>query len=471
MASSVFNQNQQQAIAHKTGPAMVIAGPGSGKTTVITNRVKKLIDSGAAWPQEILVITFTVAAAAEMKARYLKLCEDSNQDYSKVTFGTFHSVFYQYLRRIPRYSKLRLAEPAESIKILKAIVRKLYPDTSRFTSDYYTYILNRISFIKNTENINNMKLSADSASDVPHRIIAIYQQELLKRKLIDFDDMLVLFNKCLADDIGFRELMRRRFRFILIDEFQDINRVQFEAVRILAAPLNNLFVVGDDDQSIYAFRGSDPSIMLRFKDYYHDASFIELFTNYRSSKDIIRTASRLISHNKERYNKKFETVKELKLPVATRSFKTQADEAQFIVSDILKLPKELKTVGILYRTHRTGSIVKETVGSQSKPGCDISLGNHQISFMTFHACKGLEFDAVYIISANEDITPSKSSGKDEISEERRLFYVAMTRAKHFLHISDTRFIYNKSQCRSRFVREAIGARAAAGDIFRNIIRD
>ncbi len=576
MAYSSFNKNQQQAIAHKTGPAMVIAGPGSGKTTVITNRVKRLIESGTAKPQEILVITFTVAAASEMKARYLKLCEAAKplamineaaanasthnasikaavsikaasrqanaltlgsapvQDYSKVTFGTFHSVFYQFLRRIPRYAHLKLAEPTESINILKAIVRSQYPNSSSFTSDYYTYVLNRISFIKNTENVNAVASNIDNVkskpscnaslnADLPHQVMKVYQQELLKHGLIDFDDMLVLFHKCLIEDAGFRSLMRQRFKFILIDEFQDINRIQFESVRMLAAPLNNLFVVGDDDQSIYAFRGSDPTIMLRFKDYYPDAKYIELFTNYRSSRYIIKTASKLISHNKDRYDKQFEAIKELRLPVATRSFRTQAEEAQFIVADILKLPKELKTVGILYRTHRTGSIVKEAVqstahtkaqaqsdsmtdtqstagrksqtqtniqtqsntqtrcntqtqsktqtqaGSQSKPGSDINLGDHLINFMTFHACKGLEFDAVYIISANEDITPSKSSGKDGISEERRLFYVAMTRAKQFLHISDTRFIYNKTQIRSRFVREAIGAKAAAGDIFRNII--
>ena len=509
MSSSIFNKDQLQAIKHLTGPAMVIAGPGSGKTTVITNRVKHLIESGTAKPSEILVITFTVAAASEMKERYLRLCVNTNSlhDYSAVTFGTFHSVFYHFLRTIPKYSELRLAEPAECISILKGIIRRINPD-NRYTSDYYTYILNRISVIKNTESDN-------LTADMLHRILGIYQQELLKRKLIDFDDMLVLFNRSLSEDSHFRDYMRRRFRFILIDEFQDINRVQFDAVRTLAAPLNNIFVVGDDDQSIYAFRGSDPSIMLGFKSYYPNVRFIELFTNYRSTDNIIRAASKLIAHNKDRYDKNFAAVKKLKLAPAIRSFRTLTEEAQFVTADIMRLPREIETVGILYRTHRTGIAIKQEINSICQTACrtdsdcqingnisgggydkppysgannnsdnannannnnstlldhkdNIRLHGHKVSCMTFHASKGLEFDAVYIISANEGITPSKSTGEEGIAEERRLFYVAMTRAKQFLHISDTHYIYNKAQKRSRFVREALGIKAAAGDIFRNI---
>ena len=451
MAASRFNKDQLKAIAHNTGPAMVIAGPGSGKTTVITNRVKALIESGTARPEEILVITFTVAAASEMKSRFIKLCNNPS-----VTFGTFHSVFYHFLRTIPRYAGLRLAETKECIDILRRIVRKLVPD-NRYTSDFYSYLLNRISVIKNTEDIASINDS------FVYKVLRIYQSELMREGLIDFDDMLVLFNKCLIEDEAFRDAMRRRFRFIMIDEFQDINRVQFDAVRTLAAPLDNIFVVGDDDQSIYAFRGSDPSIMLGFKKYYPNVTYIELFTNYRSSKTIIKTASKLIAHNKERYDKRFEAVKEAGPKVAARSFRSSEDEAAFVAADIMRLPDEIKTVGILYRTHRAGMLVNRTVEAMLQDNLP------KISLMTFHASKGLEFDAVYIISANEDITPSKSSGEAGLPEERRLFYVAMTRAKQFLHISDTRYIYNKTQIRSRFVREALGVKAAAGDIFRKLI--
>ncbi len=504
MAAPIFNKDQLRGIRHRTGPAMVIAGPGSGKTTVITNRVRFLVESGTARPEEILVITFTVAAAAEMKSRTFRLCADSaasalpRQNYSQLTFGTFHSVFYRFLRSIPEYAHLRLAEGTECIAILRRIVQRLCPG-NKYTSDYYTYLLNRISVIKNTESIYTTgvnpvesqatlvaqtaadiltgytvagndcstlavhKMSAlagttanAAAADLPHRLIGIYQAEMLKNGLIDFDDMLVLFNERLKTDKAFRDALRNRFRFVMIDEFQDINRVQFEAVRLLAAPLNNIFAVGDDDQSIYAFRGSDPSIMLKFKDYYPQAAYIELFTNYRSSKRIIRAASRLISHNQDRYAKQFNAVSDASVALGLRSFRTQVDEAAWVAADIIRLSHKLNTVGILYRTHRTGLAVKRAI-SEITASSRYELP--YISLMSFHAAKGLEFDAVYIISANEGITPSKTASIQELEEERRLFYVAMTRAKQYLHISDTDYIYNRAQTRSRFVREALGLKA------------
>lgn len=457
MSVPTFNKDQLKGIRHRTGPAMVIAGPGSGKTTVITNRVKYLIESGTAKPHEILVITFTVAAAAEMKSRYLRLCSDSSnqalrqQDFSQVTFGTFHSVFYHFLKTIPDYASLRLAEGAECIEILRRIVQRLYHD-NKYTSDYYSYLLNRISVIKNTENVQ---------ADLAHRIIGLYQAEMLKNGLIDFDDMLVLFNERLKVDAAFRDALRNRFRFVMIDEFQDINRVQFEAVRQLAAPLNNIFAVGDDDQSIYAFRGSDPSIMLKFKEYYPKARYIELFTNYRSSKRIIKAASRLISNNRDRYAKQFRAVSSGDIALGVRSFRTPVEEAAWVAADIMQHTEKLRTVGILYRTHRTGAYVKRAI-SELTLSCRYKLP--KISLMSFHASKGLEFDAVYIISANEGITPSKTASKNELEEERRLFYVAMTRAKQYLHISDTDYIYNRAQTRSRFVREALGFKTVLADV-------
>ncbi len=463
MAASIFNKDQLRGIRHRTGPAMVIAGPGSGKTTVITNRVRYLIESGTVRPCEILVITFTVAAAAEMKSRYLRLCSDSpslalqRQDYTQVTFGTFHSVFYRFLRSIPEYAALRLAEGTECIDILRRIMQRLCPGNN-YTSDYYTYLLNRISVIKNTENVH-----AASEADIVHRIIGIYQAEMLRNGLIDFDDMLLLFNERLKNDKAFLDALRKRFRFVMIDEFQDINRVQFEAVRMLAAPLNNIFAVGDDDQSIYAFRGSDPSIMLKFKEFYPGAQYIELFTNYRSSKRIIKASSRLISHNRDRYAKQFRAVNSSDMKLGMRSFRTQAEEAAWVAADIMRRSRELNTVGILYRTHRTGALVKRAI-SEMTGSSHYELPH--ISLMSFHASKGLEFDAVYIISANEGITPSKTASASELEEERRLFYVAMTRAKQYLHISDTDYIYNRAQTRSRFVREALGLKAVQVDIFK-----
>ena len=447
--SKLFNKDQLKAIKHLTGPAMVIAGPGSGKTTVITKRIRYLIDSGAARPSEILVITFTAAAAFEMRSRFIKLSTDSSYT-SEPCFGTFHSIFYHFLREHPAYSNLRLAEQSECVNILKRIVLSIIPDNT-FTSDYYIYLLNEISRQKTS-------LSSKPCMPLLDKVMPQYRAAMLKAGLIDFDDMLVLCLKLMKDEPSMLRHLRKTYRFLMVDEFQDIDGLQFEIVRLLAVPDNNIFVVGDDDQSIYGFRGSDPGIMLKFCDYYPDASFIELFTNYRSSKPIVRAAARLISHNKLRFDKSFEAVSTCRLGIDYVGYRDREEEAEAIVRDILSLPQEIESVAVLFRTHRTGNAIKQCIDNKLRAAHFkfITERLSSVSLITFHASKGLEFDAVYIISANEGITPLKSAGNDEIEEERRLFYVALTRAKKYVHISDTCVLYNKKQNMSRFVRESLG---------------
>lgn len=499
--SELFNKDQLRAIKHLTGPAMVIAGPGSGKTTVITNRIRYIIDSGAARPSEILVITFTAAAASEMRSRFVKLSADSSHT-SEPCFGTFHSIFYHFLREHPAYSNLRLAEQSECVNILKRIVLSIIPDNT-FTSDYYIYLLNEISRQKTS-------LSGKSCMPLVTKVMPQYCADMLNAGLIDFDDMLVLCLKLMKEETSVLRHLRNKYRFLMVDEFQDIDGLQFEIVRLLAAPHNNIFVVGDDDQSIYGFRGSDPGIMLKFRDYYPDASFIELFTNYRSSKPIVRAASRLISHNKLRFDKNFEAVSTCRFGIDYVSYRDREEEAEAVVRDILSLPPEIESVAILFRTHRTGNALRRCIdgklqslhmqenavsgelysgnkvselfyargcigknskglSSEAERACQLDGTKREdkqnkiiterlssVSLITFHASKGLEFDAVYIISANEGITPLKSAGNDEIEEERRLFYVALTRAKKYVHISDIFTLYNKKQNMSRFVRESLG---------------
>lgn len=457
MSASGFNKDQLKAINHKTGPAMIIAGPGSGKTTVITNRIKRLTDDGTAQPSEILVITFTSAAAEEMKARYLKLSSSSD---TEVCFGTFHSVFFHLLRQIPKYRKLRLAEPQQSIEIIRTLVGRYYPDR-KFTADYYPYLLNEISLIKSgcgqIRLMRNSKLGREAAfaADIAKNICAEYDRIMHDSGLMDYEDMLVMCLDVLRKSPKLLAEVRERRKFIMIDEFQDIDPIQFEIVRLIAAPLNNIFVVGDDDQSIYGFRGSEPSIMLDFGKYYPGAVFTELFTNYRSSEPIVRSAERLISHNKLRYDKHFNTVNPCRLPVYVSAFGSREEEARWIAEDISRLPDNIGEIGILYRTHRTGRAVKDEIAKLYGGTLSKKTGNKKISLMSFHASKGLEFDIVYIISANEGITPSSNAGAAGIEEERRLFYVAMTRARRIIHISYTRSFYNKKQKMSRFVREAV----------------
>ncbi|MDO4961818.1 MAG: ATP-dependent helicase, partial [Eubacteriales bacterium] len=326
---------------------MVIAGPGSGKTTVITNRITKLIGSGAAKPSEIMVITFTTAAADEMKSRFLKL---NALTKTEVVFGTFHSVFLSFLKQYSNFQNLRLATQKESIALLRECVSHLYPDKN-FTSDYFTHLLGEISRMK-----NGMYSSASLSV-----ITKEYMREMSKAGLFDYDDMILLCLRMLKSDQKALSFIRASVKFILIDEFQDINRVQFEAVKLIAAPLNNLFVVGDDDQSIYAFRGSDPGIMLSFRQHFPQTKYIGLFTNYRSSPEIIGASLKLISHNRSRYFKKLNTANTHGPNITVWNFYDSEEEAEAVCRSILHYtrmdPERYKSFGILFRTHRAGNAV------------------------------------------------------------------------------------------------------------------
>lgn len=434
---SRFNEQQLTAIKHFSGPAMVIAGPGSGKTTVITNRIRYLIFERKIPPEQLLVITFTAAAAEEMRSRYLKLCDLTG---TKVTFGTFHSVFLQFLIRYSGFSKFRLASAEESVSILRSVFQKHHPDRN-YTSDFFEHLLGSISRFKN---------GLGTSDPFLRDIVLEYDRLLHAGQLMDFDDMLTCCLQMLKSDPSVLESLRSEYRFLMVDEFQDINPVQFECVRLLAAPSDNLFVVGDDDQSIYAFRGSDPGIMLSFRKYYPKVRFLELLYNYRSSETIVQSASRVIRHNKKRYAKEFRPMNQGGARVLVRSFYDMEEEANVIAAEIAHLPDEVKSVGILFRKHRDALAVRKAVGTKVKDG---SICRKEISFLTFHSSKGLEFDVVYMINVQEQEPRHGEEPAAFYEEERRLFYVAMTRARRILHISYTKYHYNKRHKKSRFLKE------------------
>lgn len=280
------------------GPAMVLAGPGSGKTTVIINRIKNLIESHVR-PENILVITFTRAAARQMQERFCALCPGASYP---VTFGTFHSVFFHILKHAYGYTADSILREEERCRIVTDLARSmdLDPgDLKEWTSD----VLSEISRVK-TERIDVEYYYSASTPEVEfRRIYAGYRKEQERLKKIDFDDMSVytldLFR--LREDI--LRSWQQRFRYILVDEFQDIDMIQYQIVRMLARPGNHLFIVGDDDQSIYRFRGSRPEIMLGFGSDYPDAKIIQLKENYRSTAAIVASSVAVISENKKRYRK------------------------------------------------------------------------------------------------------------------------------------------------------------------------
>lgn len=605
-----FNNSQMQAVKHGDGPMLVIAGPGSGKTTVLTARIHNLINKYSVNPANILVITFTKAAAEEMKSRFNNL-EGRN---TGVTFGTFHAVFFTILKAAYNYSVDSIIKEDEKVRIIRQAVDRSSLEPNDI-NELVNNIMGEISRVK-TEAIDiDAYYSASCPEEEFRGIYKYYIRSLKNAGRIDFDDMLLYCHELLTARRDILEKWQRRYKYILIDEFQDINKIQYDVVKLLAMPQNNLFIVGDDDQSIYGFRGSKPDIMLNFQKDYPSAVKVVLDTNYRSAGNIVTAAEKVIINNKVRFDKNISTVNDAGDKVEIAEFNTTAEEYAEIIERIRLYVKNgglYADNAVLFRTNSLAAplvrkfiennvpfvlrdgipdifehwIAKDIItymniaaGSrkrgdflqimnrpkryigrdyltdseisfenlekyyEEKPwmldrldkfrsdieamaqmppyamvnylrkgvGYDDFLSeyaeNHNIQvrelydiideimestrnhksfeqwfehieqykkqlkescsgskdkkdavvLTTMHGSKGLEFDIVYIIDANEEITPHKKAVFDsDIEEERRMFYVAMTRAKQRLNIFYPKKRYNKDMEVSRFVTEIMG---------------
>ena len=294
-----YSEEQQKAINHYRGPLLCLAGPGSGKTRVITARTHRLITEHGVAPEHILVITFTKAAALEMERRFLLL---SGGKGSAVTFGTFHSVFFRILRHAYGYSAAHILREEEKIEILRGLLRHIpmeTPDESELIAD----LLSEISAVKGNMTELAHYYSKTCPEESFRTLYEAYERELRRRNKIDFDDMLTLCYELLTARQDVLALWQRKYTHILIDEFQDINRIQYEIIRMLALPENHLFVVGDDDQSIYQFRGARPELMFSFRKDYPGLSQLQLSTNYRCGGAIVEAANHLIQKNQRRFDK------------------------------------------------------------------------------------------------------------------------------------------------------------------------
>lgn len=601
-----FNNSQLKAVKHKTGPMLVIAGPGSGKTTVLTARIRNLIEEYSVNPANILVITFTKAAANEMKSRFNNMMGRS----TNVTFGTFHAVFFMILRAAYNYSVDSIIKEDVRQNIIKQAIERsrLEPDD---LNEMVSNITGEISRVK-TETIDiNAYYSASCPEEEFRDIYKYYVKTLKKMGLIDFDDMLLYCHELLTTRRDILAKWQQKYQYILIDEFQDINKIQYDIIKLLAKPQDNLFIVGDDDQSVYGFRGSKPEIMLNFDKDYPDTDKVILDTNYRSTGNIVSAAGKVIAHNKVRFAKNINTVNDPGDKVDIIEFNTQAEEYEKIIDNIRKESASggnYSDNAVLFRTNSTAAgfvrkLVEYSVPFVTRDGVpnvfehwiardvitymNIAMGSRkrsdflqiinrpkryigrdyladaEISFdnlekyyedknwmiervdrlkydilamasmspyaminylrkgvgydgyldeyaqshnmqvrelydvmdelmesarnfktfnewfayideygtklresyaamdkqnavilTTMHSSKGLEYPVVYIIDANEEITPHKKAVfVPEIEEERRMFYVAMTRAKRRLNIYYARKRYNKEIEVSRFVKE------------------
>lgn len=361
-----LNEAQKRATAHTSGAMLVLAGPGSGKTSVITRRTLQLIQDGQAAPSSILVVTFTKAAAREMKERFLLLCEEK---YRQVTFGTFHGIFYGILRHAYGLSAACILGEEEKKKILRELIRRELRQTEE-EGDLLESISREIGILKN-EGIRpeNYYSSSCSAEDF-RRLYQVYEQYLAENRMMDFDDIL---RRCYELFIQRPDILagwQRKFTHILIDEFQDINALQYAVIRMLAAPQNNLFIVGDDDQSIYRFRGAKPQIMMRFPKDYPEAEQVTLNVNYRCPGTVVEASSRLISHNRRRFQKELKAEKPLGEPVEILAFEDVYKERDWLIHALQMDQKHgaaWEDIALLFRTNVGSRTVVEKLMEYNIP--------------------------------------------------------------------------------------------------------
>lgn len=346
-----YNRAQTEAIRHKDGPMLVIAGPGSGKTTVLTRRVQTLIEDYGVNPANILVITFTKAAATEMENRFMALT-GGNGNGSRVTFGTFHSVFFRILKAAYNYNVNNILREDRKMQLLYQAVDRIgcKPDD---INEFVNNIAGEISRVKSDGTDINAYYSTNCAEEDFRRIYRYYDGALKKARLIDFDDMLLYCHELLTARKDILGAWQKRYKYILIDEFQDINKMQYEVMKLLAGPENNLFIVGDDDQSIYGFRGSRPEIMLNFEKDYPSALKVLLDVNYRSTGNIVEAAGRVIAANKNRFAKNIRTVNEPGDKIEIVEFSDINDQYDRVVSQIregVARGKKYSDYAVIFRT-------------------------------------------------------------------------------------------------------------------------
>ena len=347
-----LNENQLKAVNHLDGPCMVLAGPGSGKTRVITYRIANMVVNKNIKPTSILAISFTKASSIEMKNRALSLSNDFRMN--KVTYGTFHSVFFRILRYFENYNIESILDEKTKRIGLKNILKGLNIENAD-DDETIGQVINEISYVKNELMDKRDFKSEVLTNDEFIKVYNFYEEYKQQMNKIDFDDMLIKTYELLKNNKAALDRVRSVYRYILVDEFQDINKVQFEALKLIANPSNNIFVVGDEDQSIYGFRGSRPDFLLEFEEYFSNTNKVLLDINYRSKGEIINIANRLIEKNTNRYEKVIKCGQGNGAKVNYISPEDSEEEAVYIAKDIKNKVQEDYTeytdFAVIYRTN------------------------------------------------------------------------------------------------------------------------
>ncbi len=365
MNNNNLNAAQLLAVQHTTGPAMILAGPGSGKTTVIAWRLKYLIEKYGADPGEVLVITFTRAAVVEMQYRFMKITDSS---YPEVSFGTFHSIFYQIIKSSNQYknSSLTIINEPFKYEIIRDILSRLRSDGFISKTEYedalegISDIISEISRAKNTGKKACDMQSTLLSGSVFERVFEMYNRRLSEFGRIDFDDMIIKCYELLSRDQALLSLCRKKYRFIMIDEYQDINLMQHKVIELLMGDECNVFAVGDDDQSIYGFRGADPRIMLGFPESFGDRKVrvINLSINYRCGEKILGSSLHVIGENKLRFKKEISAAGQNPVgEVVARRYESRERQNEQIAFFLKRHMDNLSEIAILTRTNKEAEAI------------------------------------------------------------------------------------------------------------------
>ena len=362
-----LNDEQIEAVKHNEGPCLVLAGAGSGKTKVLTNRIAYLIESGVR-DYNILAITFTNKAAKEMRDRVYNLVGDVSS-----FIGTFHSLGLRIIRENCGYlnlpSNFSIIDSDDVLTVIKKILKDMNLDTKQYSP---SYIRNRISFIKN-QMLSEMELDKFFNTPIDKIVVDVYykyNERLIASAAVDFDDLLLMPVRLFEHNKDILEHYQERYKYILIDEYQDTNPVQYKLSKLLASKYKNIFVVGDMNQSIYAFRQADYHNIVNFEKDYANAKTIKLEHNYRSTNNILNAANDVISHNKERKDLRLYSDKGDGPKITYLRSYDEKHEISLVIDEINKLyldGYEPKDVAILYRTNAQSRAIEEVFASKGIP--------------------------------------------------------------------------------------------------------
>ncbi len=421
-----LNTAQQKAVCHETGPMLVLAGPGSGKTTVLLCRISRLLERGLAKPQEILALTFSKAAAEEMKSRFENL-----NGASGVSFGTFHSIFFRILRSRYGWNVEQIFQEEERRSILRNSIEAEkwdIPDLEEYISQFFSQLSLMNSELEQPNRFTPVGMPVEEF----RKLYRAYEGYKERHEKLDFDDMLTQCYQLLREDAAVREYWQRKYKFILVDEFQDVNQAQFACLQILAEKHQNLFVVGDDDQSIYAFRGARPDFLLHFPTLYPAAKKVTLNTNYRSTERIVNLAERVIGNNEVRFVKNMKGIGEAGDKVTFFLAEDAAKEAAHIAEKIGRFLDEgvpLTEIAVIYRTNlQGGAFARELY----KRGIPYDLRDNSGNVYEHWVAKDLL--AYLLLAENEESDsalrrilnkPKRYIGKDLLAEAETMPYTLL----------------------------------------------